>query len=42
MTDLAKGGKNLKLQKELFTKLLELQKETGDTLDLKATFPKLL
>ena len=42
MKDLAKDGKNLDLQKSLFAKLLDLQEETGDTLDLKAKFPKLL
>jgi arylsulfatase A-like enzyme len=42
MKDLAEGGKELELQKRLFKKLLHLQKETGDTLDLKALFPKLL
>ena len=42
MKDLAKDGKNLDLQKSLFGKLLDLQEETGDTLDLKAKFPKLL
>ena len=42
MEDLAAGGKNLGLQKELFSKFLELQKDTGDTLDLKDKFPKLL
>jgi choline-sulfatase len=42
MDDLAKDGKNLALQKQLFAKFLELQKDTGDTLDLKGKFPKLL
>jgi arylsulfatase A-like enzyme len=42
MDDLAKDGKNLPLQKELFSKFLQLQKDTGDTLDLIEKFPKLL
>ena len=42
MKDLAENGKNMDLQKTLFAKLLELQEETGDTLDLKSKFPKLL
>jgi choline-sulfatase len=41
MKDLAKDPKTLKSQKELFAKLLDLQKETGDTLDLTAKFQKL-
>lgn len=41
MNDLAKNGKNLDLQKSLFAEFLDLQEETGDTLDLKAKFPKL-
>ena len=41
MKDLAKDPKTLKSQKELFAKLLDLQKETGDTLDLIAKFQNL-
>ena len=39
--DLAKYPNTLKSQKQLFAKLLDLQKETGDTLDLTAKFPRL-
>jgi arylsulfatase A-like enzyme len=41
MKDLAKDPKTLKSQKELFAKLLDLQKETGDTLDLTSKFQNL-
>jgi arylsulfatase A-like enzyme len=41
MKDLAKDPGTIKSQKKLFAKLLDLQKETGDTLDLTAKFSKL-
>jgi glucan phosphoethanolaminetransferase (alkaline phosphatase superfamily) len=37
MTDIL--PQNMERAKELFARLLDLQKETGDILDLKATFP---
>ncbi len=41
MKDLAKDETNLALMRKLFARFLKLQKETGDTLDLKNTFPAL-
>jgi len=41
MIDLADDPKYKATMKKLFAKFLELQKETGDTMDLKKTFPKL-
>lgn len=40
--DLADRPESREIIKELFGKLLELQRETGDPLDLKASFPDLL
>ena len=40
-TDLADVEKYDGIRKKLFAKLLTLQTETGDTLDLKAVYPKL-
>ena len=42
MNDLAGKRRYKKRMKGLFAKLLELQKETGDELDLKAVYPDLL
>jgi choline-sulfatase len=42
MKDLAADPKHKPLLKRLFAKLLALQKETGDALDLKAVYPGLL
>ena len=42
MKSLAESRKYRKRIKKLFAKLLELQKETGDELDLKAIYPDLL
>lgn len=39
--DLAEEPTSQLIMKKLFAKLLELQEETGDTLDLRASFPKL-
>jgi arylsulfatase A-like enzyme len=41
MKDLAKDETNLPLMRNLFARFLKLQKETGDTLDLKNSFPEL-
>ena len=41
MKDLAGSGESKPIIKRLFARLLELQKETGDTLDLKAAYPGL-
>ena len=41
MKDIIKEKGSARLAKELFAKLLELQPETGDTLDLKKAYPKL-
>ena len=41
MKDLAADTSKAALRKELFAKLLELQKETGDKLDLKKVYPAL-
>ena len=41
MKDLAKDDANKALMRKLFARLLKLQKETGDKLDLKITFPDL-
>jgi choline-sulfatase len=41
LTDLLADKKNQSKAKELFQELLNLQKETGDKLDLAAAFPKL-
>ena len=41
MKDLAKDEANKPLMRKLFARLLKLQKETGDQLDLKKTFPDL-
>ncbi len=41
MKDLAGEAKNKPLIKKLFARLLKLQKETGDTFDLKKVYPKL-
>ena len=41
MKDLAGDAANKALMRKLFARLLKLQKETGDKLDLKATFPDL-
>ncbi|MGB2824826.1 MAG: sulfatase-like hydrolase/transferase [Phycisphaerae bacterium] len=41
MKDLADSGESKPIIKRLFARLLELQKETGDTLDLKAVYPGL-
>jgi arylsulfatase A-like enzyme len=38
MKDLARDETNLPLMRKLFARFLKLQKETGDTLDLKNTF----
>ncbi len=42
MKNLADEPKNKPLIKKLFAKLLELQQQTGDSLDLKKVYPKLL
>ena len=42
MNDLADDPKNQPLIKKLFARLLELQQQTGDSLDLKGVYPKLL
>ena len=42
MKDLSKNKGSSAIMKKLFSKLLELQKEAGDTLDLKKTYPELL
>ena len=42
MEDLAGKKRHNKRMKKLFARLLELQKETGDELDLKAIYPELL
>jgi arylsulfatase A-like enzyme len=42
MQDLADDAKHTVTIKKLFAKLLELQAETGDALDLKGVFPELL
>jgi arylsulfatase A-like enzyme len=41
LADLMPAGKHDRQAKELFAKLLELQKETGDKLDIATPFPKL-
>ena len=41
MKDLAGRDESRPIMKKLFARLLKLQKETGDTLDLKKTFPEL-
>ena len=41
MKDLAKDKSSKHLMQKLFARLLKLQKETGDKLDLKKTFPEL-
>ena len=41
MHDLANEAERLQVQKNLFARLLALQKENGDALDLKSAFPKL-
>ena len=42
MKDLSKNKGSTAIMKKLFSKLLELQKEAGDTLDLNKTYPELL
>ena len=42
LEDLAGKKRYKKRMKKLFARLLELQKETGDELDLKAIYPDLL
>lgn len=42
MTNLAENPENLPLVKKMFSKLLELQEELEDDLDLKAAYPELL
>ncbi len=42
MTNLADQPAQKERQKRLFAKLLELQKETGDTLDLRKVYPELV
>ncbi len=42
MNDISKKKGSKKIMKALFAKLLDLQKEAGDTLDLKPTYPELL
>ncbi len=42
MKNLADDPKNKPLIKKLFARLLELQEQTGDSLDLKKVYPKLL
>ena len=42
MNDISNKKGSKKIMKLLFAKLLELQKEAGDTLDLKPTYPELL
>ncbi|MCK4276640.1 MAG: choline-sulfatase, partial [Phycisphaerae bacterium] len=41
MKDLAAEAKNKPLIKKLFARLLKLQKETGDTFNLKSVYPSL-
>jgi hypothetical protein len=41
LTDLYAQKELRPVAKQLFARLLELQKETGDSLDLQATFPEL-
>ena len=41
MKDIIKEKGSGKLARELFARLLKLQVETGDTLDLKKAYPKL-
>ena len=42
MNDISNKKGSKKIMKALFAELLELQKEAGDTLDLKPTYPELL
>ena len=42
MNDLASNRRQRRRMKRLFAKLLELQKQTGDQLDLKSIYPELL
>ena len=42
MNDLADDPASGPLKKRLFARLLELQVETGDRLDLKGVYPELL
>jgi len=42
MKDLYAGGAHKPIAKKLFARLLDLQKDTGDTLDLKKVYPGLL
>jgi hypothetical protein len=42
MTDLSTRSKHAARVKRLFARLLELQKQTGDTLDLKRVYPDLI
>ena len=41
MKNIIKEKGSVKLAKELFARLLKLQVETGDTLDLRKAYPKL-
>jgi hypothetical protein len=42
VTDLSTRSKHAARVKRLFARLLELQKQTGDTLDLKRVYPDLI